>query len=85
MSEDPMGFGAGDVNLDRYVGNNPTDAVDPMGLQSGGQWVVPPSSPGMAHAQAAARPDNPATEEGALAILNRQIRQWVAVHGQMPM
>jgi RHS repeat-associated protein len=32
ISEDPSGFGAGDPNLDRYVGNNPTNAVDPMGL-----------------------------------------------------
>jgi hypothetical protein len=32
MEEDPIGFEAGDTNLYRYVGNNPTDATDPSGL-----------------------------------------------------
>jgi RHS repeat-associated protein len=32
MSEDPLGFGAGDENLYRYVANNPVGAVDPTGL-----------------------------------------------------
>ena len=32
-SEDPKRFQAGDVNLDRYVGNDPTNATDPSGLQ----------------------------------------------------
>ena len=31
MSEDPMGFGAGDANLYRYVGNSPSNATDPSG------------------------------------------------------
>jgi len=31
MEEDPLGFEAGDVNLYRYVGNDPTSAVDPSG------------------------------------------------------
>ncbi len=30
--EDPIGFAAGDANLYRYVGNGPTNAVDPSGL-----------------------------------------------------
>jgi RHS repeat-associated protein len=30
-SEDPIGFQAGDSNLYRYVGNNPTNAIDPKG------------------------------------------------------
>ena len=34
--EDPMGFAAGDSNLRRYVGNGPTNASDPSGLQ---WWV----------------------------------------------
>jgi RHS repeat-associated protein len=34
ISEDPAGFGAGDTNLYRYVGNNPTNATDPSGM-----WV----------------------------------------------
>ena len=31
-SEDPIGFAAGDANLYRYVGNGPTNGVDPTGL-----------------------------------------------------
>ena len=33
ISEDPLGFRAGDANLSRYVGNSPTNFVDPSGLQ----------------------------------------------------
>lgn len=32
MSEDPIGFAAGDANLSRYVRNEPTRFVDPDGL-----------------------------------------------------
>jgi RHS repeat-associated protein len=32
ISEDPIGFGGGDVNLMAYVGNNPVMGVDPSGL-----------------------------------------------------
>jgi RHS repeat-associated protein len=32
-SQDPTGFSAGDANLGRYVGNNPTNATDPTGLE----------------------------------------------------
>jgi RHS repeat-associated protein len=33
VSEDPIGFAAGDSNLTRYVGNSPTNFVDPSGLE----------------------------------------------------
>lgn len=33
MQQDPIRFAAGDVNLYRFVGNNPTNFVDPSGLQ----------------------------------------------------
>jgi len=32
MQEDPIAFGAGDPNLERYVGNNPTNSTDTSGL-----------------------------------------------------
>ncbi|MDX9715706.1 MAG: RHS repeat-associated core domain-containing protein [Dissulfurispiraceae bacterium] len=34
ISKDPIGFSAGDVNLYRYVGNNPVNWVDPEGLKT---------------------------------------------------
>jgi RHS repeat-associated protein len=37
ISQDPIGFSAGDVNLYRYVGNAPGDATDPSGL--GQVWI----------------------------------------------
>ncbi len=32
LTKDPIGFAGGDVNLYRYVGNNPITFVDPLGL-----------------------------------------------------
>jgi RHS repeat-associated protein len=32
LSEDPIGFAAGDPNLYRYTGNSPADSLDPSGL-----------------------------------------------------
>src|SRR5262249_3680471 len=36
LSDDPLGLAAGDVNLRRYVGNTPINAIDPAGLQDEG-------------------------------------------------
>ena len=33
VSEDPIGFSAGDANIYRYVGNSPTNYTDPSGLR----------------------------------------------------
>jgi RHS repeat-associated protein len=38
-SEDPILFRAGDSNLQRYVGNNPTNATDPSGLWTWCEFV----------------------------------------------
>ncbi|MHB1037230.1 MAG: RHS repeat-associated core domain-containing protein [Pirellulales bacterium] len=42
LSEDPIGFDAGDANLSRYVGNAPTNKTDPTGLgeivKRGDKW-----------------------------------------------
>ena len=43
ISQDPIGFSAGDVNLYRYVGNAPGDATDPEGLE--GPWRGYPYGP----------------------------------------
>jgi RHS repeat-associated protein len=41
LSEDPKGFAAGDANLYRYVGNEPTGKTDPSGLVGDGHHLVP--------------------------------------------
>ena len=33
LSDDPLGFGAGDVNVQRYVGNDVAQTTDPTGLR----------------------------------------------------
>jgi RHS repeat-associated protein len=35
ISEDPLGFGGGDVNFYAYAGNSPTNFSDPFGLEKG--------------------------------------------------
>jgi RHS repeat-associated protein len=41
VSEDPIGFDAGDANLYRYVGNSPTEISDPFGLTAAtATWSV---------------------------------------------
>jgi RHS repeat-associated protein len=49
MSEDPIGFDAGDTNLNRYVGNSPLNFTDPSGLKhgqgGGGSVGRPPGVP----------------------------------------
>ncbi len=53
VSRDPISFAAGDANLYRYVGNDPTNFVDPSGLQyntmpgpGGGYGISGGPSPG---------------------------------------
>ena len=41
ISEDPIGFAAGDYNVNRYVGNSPTNATDPTGLRAEWHHLVP--------------------------------------------
>jgi RHS repeat-associated protein len=49
ISEDPIGFGGGDVNRYVYVGNGTLSKIDPMGLQAsgGGIQFLPPGSIGL--------------------------------------
>jgi RHS repeat-associated protein len=49
LSQDPIGFRAGDANLYRYVGNSPTNFTDPSGLISPAdhpKWPPDPNYPG---------------------------------------
>jgi RHS repeat-associated protein len=41
ISQDPIGFWAGDVNLYRYVSNSPTNHVDPTGLETTAAYFTP--------------------------------------------
>ena len=40
INEDPIGFLGGDVNLYAYVGNNPVNWIDPLGLCTSGVYYV---------------------------------------------
>lgn len=42
LSEDPLQFGAGDVNLYRYVGNGPNKDTDPLGLDPRDRAILGP-------------------------------------------
>ncbi|MGC4007201.1 MAG: RHS repeat-associated core domain-containing protein [Pirellulales bacterium] len=50
LTEDPIAFDGGDANLRRYVGNDPTNHVDPTGLevyvQNRGLFIDGNSNPG---------------------------------------
>jgi len=48
ISNDPIGFAAGDANLYRYVGNGPTNATDPSGLKGFWNSVIDNSKVGWA-------------------------------------
>jgi uncharacterized protein RhaS with RHS repeats len=39
LSQDPLGFAAGDANLYRYVANGPTNEVDPSGFDGLPDWL----------------------------------------------
>ena len=59
ISEDPIGFAGGDINLYGYVGNNPYGYIDPFGF-----WRCFPSDP------PGGKPSNPALDivQGALDV-----------------
>lgn len=46
VSSDPLGFGGGDLNLYRYVGNNPVSFVDPSGMDKSGNGGPGNGGPG---------------------------------------
>jgi RHS repeat-associated protein len=62
-SEDPSGFGGGDANLYGYCQNDPTDAIDPLGLR----WHVYRNNQALAKAVS----DNPTND--TIADLGRYV------------
>jgi RHS repeat-associated protein len=61
ISEDPIGFAGGDVNLYAYVRNNPLRFIDPLGLAVGDWWDLPSNldrSQEIAREELANRPDS---------------------------
>jgi RHS repeat-associated protein len=46
LSQDPIGFAAGDMNLYRYVGNSTPNFTDPTGLYASGYVSNVPTNPG---------------------------------------
>ena len=58
LQQDPLGLAAGDVNVYRYVGNNPATLTDPSGLRpavaqgTGGSSAPPSSSAGPGNSSA---------------------------------
>ncbi len=84
LEEDPLSFEAGDSNLYRYVGNGPTNALDPEGLQqpSNPQVYTPPGGPPSMTGPAGVRP-LPGQRPGG--ILRRIIgRVTIIVTGSVP-
>ena len=65
ISEDPLGFGGGDVNLYVYGGNNPVLVVDPWGKESGY-----PYTPTWSDVRTAGQSAVSATRQGVGAAVN---------------
>jgi RHS repeat-associated protein len=73
LSQDPLGFGAGDANLYRYVGNGPTNDTDALGLQRPGQPPNPAPAPNPGTAPPG-QPANPTTGSNNAQQQQQQLR-----------
>ena len=84
MSQDPAGFSAGDANLYRYVGNDPTNATDPTGMAWG--WVSTActytAAVGQGVAQGACNIVN-GVQDAAVAVANTPAMLWNATAGNL--
>jgi RHS repeat-associated protein len=70
LSNDPIGFEAGDVNTFRYVGNGPGEKLDPDGLQERRDWGV---APGFGHFL----PYKPPTQKTLVIITDTVADHWI--------
>ena len=76
VSEDPIGFAAGDANLYRYVGNEVTNATDPSGL-----WRI--KRRGQPWAFAIAEKGDTAADLAKLIHLDaEEYHKWLRVSGE---
>ena len=83
-SLDPDGFNAGDVNLYGYVGNGPTDGVDPSGMSSSllglnagninSPFVGVGGGSGLSMPEGTGSPVS--SQQGQQSILINQFQQW---------
>jgi len=88
LTQDPMGFEAGDANLYRYVGNGPTNAVDPEGTDIPGDpsvgQVMPRPKPKPPDLVIPAPPPAPALPAPAGPIIIGPVRPAVVMVGGVP-
>ena len=76
MSRDPIGFEAGDANLYRYVGNQPTTKTDPSGLRDPDATEPWPAGP-------IGRPKPPGRPGGPLTVDEKKILELSGTDEQL--
>jgi len=81
LQEDPIGFGGGDVNLYRYVANNPVNFVDPAGLVRHGDPRNPPPN---VHTRCRWPQDSCKTIKAKIWLLERLIKSTEGWDQHMP-
>jgi RHS repeat-associated protein len=81
---DPMGFGAGDFNIYRYVSNNPLSFTDPSGMMTVGHGILLSATLGAAFG-AALNPDDPVRGAVEGAVISGFAAWTVAVFSATPL
>ncbi len=81
MSQDPSGFSGGDSNLMRYVGNDPTNAVDPTGLSAFGSPGVRIGEQLNTPARTGANNSAPPTSNDSTGSFLGNLAYWILMAG----